>query len=579
MNFEKNIELNESIQNEMNTHRNLEKKEIKLDKADLSLDVKLKQLKLNERIEKQRECHEYIKKHEENYEKYEEKFLSALSFILRNAKFKIKHILEFINVSLEYDFIRSLVRILSKSMNSVETLLTKQEETAIKDEKLFIPYVITSMARTFSNYSSKFCILFQESNGILVLSEITKCDKLINNKSQALLTNDAHELLISTIRNCIGSFINFGRVNSNFMQEYRDAKTVESLFVCSNTLKNQQSEIEIACYMALSFIADDDEVIKNASEIKKVIPGIVSIVRKIATNFKEMKGDYIKVKRVKVQLREEDTVESDIACAETAQTVWHLVEVLNGLYHLSVVDSIKSDIYFEHKMAEYLRVFISHGNRVEIENSLILLYQLCFNASIAQDVRKDKLFYDKIDELHASGKNENIKAIAGGIVWILNENLELEKTTEESEGKLRSKEKKEVNEKTISKSSKKRDDGKKLKHIMISYNRESRDLCLKIKSELEKMSYAVWIDVENIHGSSLESMALAIENSMCVLMCMTEKYKQSPNCRAEAEYAFNLHKPIIPLIMQKDFMPNGWLGKSVSMRKLIILKFKILNFH
>lgn len=39
---------------------------------------------------------------------------------------------------------------------------------------------------------------------------------------------------------------------------------------------------------------------------------------------------------------------------------------------------------------------------------------------------------------------------------------------------------------------------------------------------------------------------------------MTEKYKQSTNCRAEAEYAFQLGRPIIPLIMQKDYKPDGW---------------------
>ena len=143
MSFENNFELNEefNFQNEIHPssidinpssidiQRIREKfdEEIKSDNTDLSLDVKLKQLKLNERIEKQRECHEYIRKHEENYEKYEEKFLSALSFILRNAKFKVKNILEFINLSFEYDFIRTLVRILSKSMNSVETVLTNQE--------------------------------------------------------------------------------------------------------------------------------------------------------------------------------------------------------------------------------------------------------------------------------------------------------------------------------------------------------------------------------------------------------------------------------------------------------------------
>ncbi len=68
-------------------------------------------------------------------------------------------------------------------------------------------------------------------------------------------------------------------------------------------------------------------------------------------------------------------------------------------------------------------------------------------------------------------------------------------------------------------------------HLMISYNRDSRDLCLRIKSELEKSDYKIWIDVDNIHGSSLESMANAIEQSSCVLMCMTEKYKNSQACQ------------------------------------------------
>jgi len=45
-------------------------------------------------------------------------------------------------------------------------------------------------------------------------------------------------------------------------------------------------------------------------------------------------------------------------------------------------------------------------------------------------------------------------------------------------------------------------------HIMISYNRESRSFCLKMKTELEKLGLKCWIDVENISGSSLEAMGM-----------------------------------------------------------------------
>ena len=32
-------------------------------------------------------------------------------------------------------------------------------------------------------------------------------------------------------------------------------------------------------------------------------------------------------------------------------------------------------------------------------------------------------------------------------------------------------------------------------------------------------------------GSTLEAMALAVEKAAVILICMTEKYKESPSCR------------------------------------------------
>jgi len=86
-------------------------------------------------------------------------------------------------------------------------------------------------------------------------------------------------------------------------------------------------------------------------------------------------------------------------------------------------------------------------------------------------------------------------------------------------------------------------------------------LCIKIKEKLESFGYKVWIDVNDIHGSSLEAMAQAVENSSCVLMCVTERYRQSINCQAEAQYAFKMNKKIIPIIMESGYENvKGWLG-------------------
>ena len=43
--------------------------------------------------------------------------------------------------------------------------------------------------------------------------------------------------------------------------------------------------------------------------------------------------------------------------------------------------------------------------------------------------------------------------------------------------------------------------------------------------------FRVWVDVDEMAGSTLEAMALAVEKASVVLVCASEKYKLSPNCR------------------------------------------------
>jgi hypothetical protein len=72
-------------------------------------------------------------------------------------------------------------------------------------------------------------------------------------------------------------------------------------------------------------------------------------------------------------------------------------------------------------------------------------------------------------------------------------------------------------------------------------------------------------------------MASAVENSYCVLMCVTEKYRQSPNCQLEAKYAFKLKKIVIPLIMEEGKENvTGWLG--ILMQDLIFVNFAKKSF-
>lgn len=196
-------------------------------------------------------------------------------------------------------------------------------------------------------------------------------------------------------------------------------------------------------------------------------------------------------------------------------------------------------------MIKNLKTIILKGNEVEKDYALKLMYQLCFNEDVANKLSEDLIEYLKLLNDNQDIKRKSIKKSIQGIMWMI--------TRDQDSNKL-------LNSNTsvpISTTTTNNNNNEQ-KHLMISYNRESRDLCLTIKKQLEKHNFKIWIDVEDIHGSSLESMANAIEQSSAVLMCMTEKYKLSSNCRLEAEYAVTLNKPIIPLILQKDYKPDGW---------------------
>ncbi|KAK3103096.1 hypothetical protein FSP39_016402 [Pinctada imbricata] len=97
-------------------------------------------------------------------------------------------------------------------------------------------------------------------------------------------------------------------------------------------------------------------------------------------------------------------------------------------------------------------------------------------------------------------------------------------------------------------------------HVMISYQWGYQKLLKRIKECLRKNDINVWMDVDDMQGSTLDAMAKAVEEASIVLICFSQKYKDSDNCRAEAEYAYQLKKTIIPLKMELGYKPDGWLG-------------------
>jgi len=97
-------------------------------------------------------------------------------------------------------------------------------------------------------------------------------------------------------------------------------------------------------------------------------------------------------------------------------------------------------------------------------------------------------------------------------------------------------------------------------HIMISYTWKYQDLAKKISRYLKERNFKVWLDIEQMSGSTLEAMADAVERSSLVVILFSAAYKDSANCRREGEYIAALKKPFVPVLCTDGYQSDGWLG-------------------
>ena len=149
------------------------------------------------------------------------------------------------------------------------------------------------------------------------------------------------------------------------------------------------------------------------------------------------------------------------------------------------------------------------------------------------------------------------------------------------------------------------------KHIMISYQWDVQDVAKRIVNELQIHGYRTWFDLQNMKGSTVshcappppitttksrktglcsfqhldvrglllvvvpfcllllckynamqqvDAMSEAVDNAEVMLSCITLAYKESANCRLEAQYGHQQDVEMVPLMLELGYKPSGWLG-------------------
>jgi hypothetical protein len=162
--------------------------------------------------------------------------------------------------------------------------------------------------------------------------------------------------------------------------------------------------------------------------------------------------------------------------------------------------------------------------------TLNILWSLSFNPDIQNQLRSSRSFMSKLALLKEESNDEKMRKITFGILWNLEQQY-IDRTASDAA----------------------------MFDIMISYSHKDETICKQIYEELVKAGFRVWIDFDQMHGNVMDAMAQAIERSHTVIICMSEQYRRSNYCRAEAHYAFQRQLKIVPILLQEHYQPDGWL--------------------
>ena len=210
-------------------------------------------------------------------------------------------------------------------------------------------------------------------------------------------------------------------------------------------------------------------------------------------------------------------------------------ELAEGLSHLAINDTNKKILGQKGATRVLISVIKTSSEDAEKVSAIKALWMLAFDDNNKKAIRQEDGAVGLLRHLQHS-KDSQVQRAAAGALW-------------------------EVEGKTARNAERTESTGN---HVMISYQWDSQEVLIEVKNRLQASGYRVWMDLEQMRGSTLEAMAKAVENSSVVLVCVSERYKESPNCRSEAEYAYQLRKDIIPLMMQRKYRGDGWLGMLVG---------------
>ncbi|ELU04075.1 hypothetical protein CAPTEDRAFT_225602 [Capitella teleta] len=391
-----------------------------------------------------------------------------------------------------------------QSVSSVE-YLQKENFPAYKNLQ-----TVLSIVWNCSDKSVGLCDALVRAGVIhLFLSELDSC------KLKDSDLSDENKLYL--VKAYLGILHNIIRLCSDSRKVFRASDAVE---VLQGYVAARQGLVKTKAYLILSYlITEDENGVINATDDN--IAFIISILKEALSSENHFSKTHA-------------FWASEIAC---------------GMNHLAVNDLNKVRMGRLGAFPLYLQMLQS--NSIEEQNLATAgLWILAFKDENKHLLKRLPGCLEVLQSLSINGPQESIRRAARGALWVIRSAPDRPEPVqavlpddEETWLKLVDTE---------------------APHIMVSYHWSNQEMMISVKEALKAHGFKVWMDVDNMSGSTLEAMALAVERSSVILVCMSQGYKDSPSCRTEAEYIYRLRKDIVPLLLQTGYDPDGWLGMMVG---------------
>ncbi|CAF1077800.1 unnamed protein product [Didymodactylos carnosus] len=272
------------------------------------------------------------------------------------------------------------------------------------------------------------------------------------------------------------------------------------------------------------------------------------------------------------------TIEASQSATLRTNTLLHISELLVVLTKIFVNDDVvdyilkyaqvKNHILSQSRVQFFcdllIRTKIDNQNNSLLQLTCItlfnILWSISFNDKYQTEMKQNELFVSAIkttaenennDELFAQNSFQkhlsSIKKAADGILFNLNlETVSKLPTTHSTNANP---------------------------SIFISYSHGDKVFCKNLIDVLQPSSKQThfWVDFLNInsavvHSDDLwEQIAEAIEKADAIILIISKNYYDSKSCRQELSYAKDMQKKrIIPIYMQKEYKPTGWLGIRIA---------------